>query len=155
MLVKLLAMIGNQLSILGDVQQGEECFSYYVAVVEVLFGENTIEAGSCYFWLSQFYFEEFLYEKAQFSLQKAMLIFQMKQQSMQERLMLAEIHFNMGQLMKKQMLFQKAMDHLMKAKDIFGDLIGKQCIKYTECLGELAKISFIMHKYENALALAK
>ena len=47
------------------------------------------------------------------------------------------------------------MDNILKAKDIIGDLIGKQCAKYTECLAELAKVSFIMHKYENSLALCK
>ena len=39
----------------------EECYSYYVAIVEAVFGDNTLQVGECYFWLAQFYFENHQY----------------------------------------------------------------------------------------------
>ena len=36
---------------LGEVKECEGCYTYYLGVMETIFGDNTIEMGECYGWL--------------------------------------------------------------------------------------------------------
>jgi len=53
---------------IGESNLSEQCYSYYIAVFEIIFGDNTLEIAECYFWVSQYYFEAFMYDKAKLSL---------------------------------------------------------------------------------------
>ena len=67
-------MVGSQLHQIGETKQTEEIYSYYVAMFEIIFGENTMEVAECYFWLASYYKESALYDKAVLCLTKAILI---------------------------------------------------------------------------------
>lgn len=63
-------MVGSQLASSGMTLHAEEAYSFYIAVMEALFGEKSMEVSHCYFLISGFYLEACLYEKAEYSLKK-------------------------------------------------------------------------------------
>jgi hypothetical protein len=100
-LLKLLANVGGQLYQIGESKLSEQCYTYYIAIFEIIFGDNTFEIAQCYFWISQYYFESFQYDKAKISLQKSLLILKQLQPQNQNQILEAEVHFNLGILFKK------------------------------------------------------
>lgn len=58
MLLRHLTVCGSLLSHIGELSHCEQCYSLYVAVVESIEGNNSLQAAQCYFWLGQFYSEE-------------------------------------------------------------------------------------------------
>jgi len=75
--------------------------------MEILFGDNSQEVAECYFWLSKYYVEMTFYDKAKTCMIKAI---QIKEMELGEKDLpteqIAEVHMNLGQLCKKQMVYE-------------------------------------------------
>ena len=97
-MVQQLSTIGSQLNQLGEAKDCEECYKYYIGVMEILFGENTKEISEGYYWLGQFYNDKQNYDKAKFCFQKTIEI--RKQINETSNLEDAEIRMNLGYLLK-------------------------------------------------------
>lgn len=76
-MLSILSNTGSILHIIGQIKECEECYSFYIASIEALFGENTREAANCYFLIGLNYFKERKhFYKAKFSFLKSLMIMQ-------------------------------------------------------------------------------
>ena len=178
-----MAVVGSQLHQIGEIKETEEIYSYYVAMFEIIFGENTMQVAHCYFWLGQYYKEICMYEKAIFSIKKALGIVDKYQKQHWEQmrsnkkeyyngidestieqdvleneqleLMRAEANFNLSMIYRKQLLYLQSHKLMVTSLQIYGRTLGKQSLIYANCMFQLGQISFLMKDYQNALVLSK
>ena len=67
---------------------------------------------------------------------------------------IAEVHMNLSQLCKKQMIYEQALSQMISAKNIYDQIMGHSCLKSTLCLFEIAKVKFLMKLYDEALTIS-
>lgn len=48
----------NHIILYRDFKNAEECYSIYIAIMEVIYGNNSVKAGNCYYFLAIFYQEQ-------------------------------------------------------------------------------------------------
>ena len=58
MMLRFMTVTGSLLNHLGEFTSCEQCYSLYIAIIEVIEGNNSVEVAHCYFWLGQFYSED-------------------------------------------------------------------------------------------------
>ncbi|CDW78864.1 tpr domain containing protein [Stylonychia lemnae] len=137
-LISSLTMIGAMLLQVGASVECEECYVYYIAVIESIYGQNCLKLGQAYYLLGIFYDQQESFVKALICLMKSHDI-------LKEHL--GSIHKTVGDCLFAMALAQQ---YLKQAEKVYTEGIGNKNLRISKIFEEMGKINILRKCYNEA-----